>query len=152
MMKRYIEQLLEDIEVAQNKSIESIELWSDKNSVESIEELFEPKTDEGIMLCDLLGLQQCFLPDESYLDEEEVSVLTSAIIQLWRCHNLYPRFPKNLPKRIKYTLLRDYWNQMVFPNPEGKTDIELCDYSTCPYCINCPVCSRKSESPSKCSA
>ena len=145
-MKRYVEQLLEDIEAAQNRAIETIERWQQQNSEMSIEDFFEPQSEDGIMLYDLFGLQQYFLPDESYLDDEEVAELSSAIIQLWRAHNLRPVFTKNLPKRIKYSLLRDYWNQMVYPDPSGKTDIELCDYSSCPYCVACPVCSHKGES------
>ena len=151
-MKRYVEQLLEDIESVQNHSIETIDEWRKNNSAHSIDEYFDPKQDEGIILCDLLGLQQFFLPDESYLDDEEIQVLTTAIIQLWRSHNLYPVFTKNLPRRIKYSLLRDYWNQMVYPNPDGKTDIELCDYDTCPYCVNCPVCTHKDSDIRKASA
>ena len=151
-MKRYVEQLLEDIESVQNQSIETIDEWRKNNSANSIDEYIDPKQDEGIALCDLVGLQQFFLPDESYLDDEEIQVLTTAIIQLWRSHNLYPVFSKKLPRRIKYSLLRDYWNQMVYPNPDGKTDIELCDYDTCPYCVNCPVCTHKDNGIRKASA
>ncbi|MBN2167081.1 MAG: hypothetical protein JW717_12445 [Marinilabiliaceae bacterium] len=139
-MKRYVEQLLEDIEHVQNKSIEAIENWKLNNKANTIDEYFEPRLDDGVILCDLFGLQQFFLPAESYLDDEEVNVLSTAIIQLWRSYNLYPIFTKKLPRRIKYSLLRDYWNQMVYPNPDGRTDIELCDYNTCPFCFNCPAC------------
>jgi hypothetical protein len=142
-MKRYVEQLLEDIEFAQNRALEKLAVWKSMNTEESIDDFVEPKTDEGIMMYDLFELQQFFLPDESYLDDEEVRELATAIIQLWRAHNLYPVFTKHLPRRIKYSLLRDYWNQMVYPNPEERTDIELCDYSVCPYCVNCPVCGHK---------
>lgn len=138
-MKRYVEQLLEDIEVVQNKSIETVEGYSDHNEPVEIDDWIDPH-EGGIRMCDLFGLQQYILPSESYLDDEEIRELTTAIIQLWRCHSLYPVFTKKLPRRIKYSLLRDHWNQQVYPVPDGKVDVELCDYQTCPYCLNCPVC------------
>lgn len=151
-MKRYVEQLLEDIESVQNRSVESIQKWSQINLEETIDDFVEPKLDDGIIMCDLFGLQQVFLPDESYLDDDEVKILSFSITQLWRSYNLYPIFTKKLPKRIKYSLLRGFWNQMVYPNPEGRTDIELCDFETCPYCLNCPSCENKSNNNSKATA
>jgi len=145
-MKRYVEQLLEDIESAQNKAYEAIDRWADINEP-NVEDYFDPKPDEGIILSDLFELPQYFLPEESYLDDEEIREVSSAIIQLWRAHGLYPKFTPNLPKRIKYSLLRNYWSQMVFPSPGEKVDVELCDYDTCPFCIDCPVCEHRDDKP-----
>lgn len=145
-MKRYVEQLLEDIEVAQNKAYETIDKWIDMNEAPGSEDYFDPKPDDGIILSELFGLEQFFLPTDDYLDDEELREVTTAIIQLWRAHGLYPVFTPNLPKRIKYKLLRNYWNQMVFPSPGEKVDIELCDYRTCPFCDECPVCEHKGQS------
>jgi hypothetical protein len=142
-MKRYVEQLLEDIEVAQNNADKAIAKWESINENNHPDDFFDPQPEDGILLCDLFGLQRYFLPADSYLDDEEIQILVLSISQLWRAHGLIPVFTKNLPKRIKYNLLRDYWNQRVFPNPGEKVDIELCDYENCPYCDGCPVCPRQ---------
>lgn len=151
-MKRYVEQLLEDIESVQANCIDKIEQLKADTTETTLDDFIEPEVEEGIKLSDLFDMQQFFLPDESYLDDEEVKVLSFAIVQLWRSYNLNPLFNKKLPKRIKYSLLRDYWNQVVYPNPDNKTDIELCDYSRCPYCLKCPVCTHKKGFSSKVSA
>lgn len=144
-MKRYVEQLLEDIEAAQNKAYETIDKWIDQNEAPGSEDYFDPKPDDGIILSELFGMEEYLLPDESVLDDEEIRVLTSAIIQLWRSHGLYPIFTPNLPKRIKYSLLKNYWTQMVFPSPGEKVDVEMCDYATCPFCGKCPSCSHNPD-------
>ncbi|MFT3739706.1 MAG: hypothetical protein QM786_13180 [Breznakibacter sp.] len=144
-MKRYVEQLLDDIEVAQNKAYETIDRWVDSNGTSGSEDYFDPQPDDGIVLSELFGLEQCFLPPDNYLDDEELREVTTAIIQLWRAHGLYPIFTPNLPKRLKYKLLCNNWNQMVFPSPGEKVDVELCDYQTCPFCDECPVCEHKND-------
>jgi hypothetical protein len=144
-MKRYVEQLLEDIEEAQNKAYETIDKWIDQNEAPGAEDYFDPRPDDGILLCDLFGLEKDLLPDESLLDDEQINALTVAIIQLWRTHGLYPVFTPHLPRRVKYGLLRNYWNQMVFPSPGERVDVEMCDYDTCPFCDCCPACGRKAK-------
>ena len=139
-MKRYVEQLLQDIEVAQNSCYETIGLWVKQNEVLTIEDMLDPSEDQGITPQELFKIDALALPPESYLDDEEVWELSLAFSQLWRAHGLYPIFTPHLPKRIKYSLFRDFWQQQVFPSQGEKVDVEMCDHATCDYCNQCPVC------------
>ncbi|PZX18053.1 hypothetical protein LX69_01088 [Breznakibacter xylanolyticus] len=139
-MKRYVEQLLEDIEAAQNSCYETLALWAGRNEVTSIEDMMDPDAEGGITPEELFGIDLLALPPDSYLDEEELWELSLAFSQLWRAHGLYPVFTRHLPKRIKYNLFRDYWQQPVYPSPGDKVDVEMCDHEVCSYCDLCPVC------------
>ncbi len=144
-MKRYIEQLLEDIEVSQNRALECIKAYSETNTEQGFDDFVEPNPEDGIKLSDLMNIETILLPHESLIDEEDVKILSLSIIQMWRAYGLYPVFSPHLPRRIKYSLLRDYWDQIVFPSNNSRVDIELCDHATCPYCDLCPVCETKTK-------
>ena len=139
-MKRYVEQLLEDIEVAQNNCYETIAKWEQDNDDLTLDDMIDPSEDQGISPEKLFGIDVLALPPESYLDDDEAWELSLAISQLWRSHGLYPIFTLHLPKRVRYSLFRDFWQQQVFPIPGERVDVEMCDFDVCDHCHKCPVC------------
>ncbi|TAJ15741.1 hypothetical protein DMA11_00645 [Marinilabiliaceae bacterium JC017] len=138
-MRRYVEQLLEDIKEA-NRSAHNKLL----KIQEEDDDLYIPVTNEddhGFVLSELLGLEQFIFPKCYYLEDREVSSLVSAMIQLWIKYGLQPHFPEFLPDRMKYGQMRSFLNQKVYPVVGEIVDVELCDYlaGECPLSMHCPL-------------
>lgn len=142
-MKRYIEQLLEDIKdskkVAKKRVVNITALRSGGELNEY--NIIEDDNPTGIKLSDLFNIDQVFFPERCFLDNEQISVLTDAIESLWKAYGFNPIFHDKLPVSLRYSQFRNYLNQIVYPVPGEPVDVELCDYlpQHCPFAEECPV-------------
>jgi hypothetical protein len=139
-MKRYVEQLLEDIGIARELASERLQKLVMQASNDEYFVLCEDE-ETGVTLSELFGLEQFSFPKRSYLDQKEVTTLVDNITSLWKAYGLNPLFPATLPVEMKYCQMRSYLHQKVYPMLGGLVDVELCDYlpSQCPLAADCPL-------------
>ncbi len=139
MMKRYIEQLLEDlnnIENAAGYNLKGVFNTPDGNAYEMCydDELV------GIKVGELIGMEQFFFPDIDYLTDIEVEKVVSALTAVYYSHGLNPIFESCVSDRIRYGHLRNGINYQVFPVENQIVDVEMCDYLP-QYCPLYSLCS-----------
>ncbi len=151
IMKRYVEQLLEDIkssEALAAKRVERIvgfiDLESDYVSDDDIDSL-------GIKLSRLFHLDEMFFPERRFLNEEQISLLVNSLERLWKAYRLNPLFPPNATNEVKYCQFRNHLNHEVLPVSDNTMDVELCDYVPyyCPLFEWCPLVQDRNECSSK---
>lgn len=140
-MKRYVEQLMEDIDLA--KKCAEIRLSSyfegeGSNAYQLVEEGFD---ESGVKISELIGLEVFVFPKSEYLGEVEFMELSNAMIALLKNYGFNPMFGSCVPIRIKYSLLRQAINHRVYPAEDQMVDLELCDYlpQYCPFAAECPA-------------
>lgn len=126
-MKRYIEQLIEDLETAQAKASERLQ-WFFDDSGDDDETPIQHDDEAGILLCDLIGIEQFYFPKHDYPDDREVEVLAELMLALYAAYGLHPLFEPCVNARIRYGHLRYYMTQPVYPLQHQMVDIEMCDY------------------------
>lgn len=143
-MKRYVEQLLEDINLATLSASHRLTSYFSVGECESpveYEIVNEIDEKDGVRVADLIGLDIFMFPKIEYLNEVEVKELVKEMITLWKVHGLNPIFAKCVPDQVKYCQLREYICEMVFPVMNDEVDIELCDHlpQYCPFAKTCPA-------------
>ena len=126
-MKRYIEQLLEDLENIKHHAehnLSSVFNASDGNAYD----LFHDDESAGIKVGELIGIEQFFFPEIDYLSDGEVEKVADALNTVYRAHGLNPIFEQCVTHRIRYGHLRHGINHHVFPVENQVVDVEMCDY------------------------
>lgn len=110
-MKRYIEQLVEDLEEAKNHAPPEnpeLELLEDENALFELLEL-----GEEIPLSERLGIPKKAFPPENQLNDNEIKLLVEKILELWGAYHYLADLPKGLPVRIAYKTLMSVWEDPV---------------------------------------
>ncbi len=138
-MKRYIEQLIEDLATAKANAGVKLSLLHKNSYSNEYTPVCEEK-DAGICVSDLIGMEKFFFPRTNYLNNIEVSELTNELIEVYKAHGLNPIFAPCTTDLIKYGHLRAYITHQVFPLEGQMVDIEMCDYlpTDCPFAFLCP--------------
>ena len=74
-------------------------------------------------------------PPAEKLSESQTEFLFSEMMRTLHAYCFDADFPKGLPVRLKYKLLREKWNEKAVYTGEGVTCFEFCDYepSRCPF-------------------
>ena len=139
-MKRYIVQLIEELELAQAKAQNMMQLVTLNNFDEEYTPFSESEF-TGYRVSELIGMEEYLFPNTEYLDENEAFQLVNAIIRLWNSYGLNPLFMEGLPPKLKYSQLKNYLKEEVFPSEGEIVDVEVCDYLPhhCPNSAQCPV-------------
>lgn len=75
-----------------------------------------------------------FPPPDKMTDAQTV-FLCDEMMRLLNAYCFYADFPKGLPVKLRYKLLRLKWDDKVMYTGEGMTCIEFCDYEPdrCPF-------------------
>ena len=139
-MKRYVEQLVEDLEVTLENAGTKLSLFF--NTSDSTD--YFPITDEeegGILISDLIGMEKFVFPKVEYLNDIEARELSNLMIKVFNAYGLNPIFWNELSYKIRYGQLRDYIGHLVYPEKGTLVDLEMCDYlpDHCPFASICPV-------------
>ena len=139
-MKRYIEQLLEDLErakLAAKHNLSSVFADAEKSDYA----LFADEELVGINIGKLIGMEQFVFPDIDYLSDDEVEKVVTALLAVYKAHGLNPIFERCVTDRIRYGHLRYGINFQVFPVEGQIVDVEMCDYlpQYCPLYSLCSV-------------
>lgn len=140
-MKRYLEQLLEDIELAGQNADMRLASYFKKESSGDYYTVLDENREEGIKLSELIGLEIFVFPKIEHLGDVEVNDLNKAMIHLLEVYGMTPIFNSCVPVRIKYSLIRKAMNSRVYPAEGQVVDLELCDYlpQYCPFAAECPA-------------
>ncbi|MCU4155480.1 hypothetical protein J1N10_05795 [Carboxylicivirga sp. A043] len=139
MMKRYIEQLIEDLQEIRSKSTQNLSLFFKVPEMQDYD-LYNDEEHEGIKVTDLIGMEKFFFPNVDYLTDAEAEVIVVEFENVFNAYGLNPIFEDCVTARIKYGHLRHALNHQVFPVENQMVDIEMCDYLP-QYCPMHELCS-----------
>ncbi|WP_439183737.1 hypothetical protein [Carboxylicivirga taeanensis] len=139
-MKRYIEQLIEDLESIQLEALERLKrfFWVSEGDEY---ELVQDEELGGVKLSELIGIEQFCFPNIDYLSDFEVTEVVKTITKVLEAYGLNPIFERCVSDRIKYGHLRIALEQQVFPVKDQLVDLEMCDYlpQHCPFFQMCSL-------------
>jgi len=147
-MKRYIEQLIEDIHKAMQRVNPPHEIWEESEAdptneleLEDISYL-EQFLGEAKRIADITGIDTNLLPPAENLTQKEKALLSRELEKLLLHFNFVPDFPKKYPYHLRYPFLLDLWDEEHVPLSFGESRIEFCDFDeeNCPFPGYCDVC------------
>lgn len=141
-MKRYVEQLLEDLSWAKRCADKRLSSYFYSDESDDYFPIWDDVNDEGVKISELMGLEMFIFPKSNFLGDEEVSELLPAMMDLWQAYGMNPLFADCVTNRIKYDHLRISLNQAVYPVQGELVDLEMCDYlpGNCPFSSHCSCC------------
>ncbi len=146
-MQRYIDQLIEDFrEITSGMEHEAetaIEAVSDDESFWAhIEDVENYLHGERVPVSVITGIASEMLPPPEKLSmqqKEQLSIELEAFLEYF----LFSlEFPENYPNHLRYSFIRNFWNEQHTKMRTGTSHIEFCSYDkeNCPfpdYCTSC---------------
>ncbi len=148
-MKRYIEQLIDDISNATLRVTPPHPLWlesgadpDDEMDLEDMSYVEQFVYGEEKPISGITGIDTAALPPPEKLDEEQQAMLAAELEKLLEFFHFQLEFPRDYPVHLRYPFIRNLWDENHVPMSFGITHIEFCDYDeeNCPfpgYCSNC---------------
>jgi hypothetical protein len=145
-MKRYIEQLIEDL---RNAAIQAPEDPFDDPDLDQDEALeLELEESERFVsgpterLSDIVGIPQKHLPAPGKLTDKQKQKIVPELIDLLHAYNFYPEYPDGVPLHLVYNAIYGIWEDDYVPMRFGQSHIEFCDYDeeNCPFPGYCNLC------------
>ncbi|MEN9444580.1 MAG: hypothetical protein RIS47_1470 [Bacteroidota bacterium] len=137
-MQRYVEQLIDDIGLAIQKSppenpnsqFAETELW---DQLITIDDIISLGKEEPMVY--YLGINDLVFPPSKRLTPKLAELLARAILDLWTAFRIEAEFPEGFPLAELYPMLLDKMREPLMHFPIGLTHIEFCDYepTTCPF-------------------
>ena len=140
VMKRYVEQLMEDIDLAKRNAERRLSSYFECDHSAAYHLVDDESDEAGIKISDLIGLEVFVFPKSEHLREGELLDLSDAMIALLQNYGFNPMFGSYVPYQIKYSLMRRAFNHRVYPGENQMVDLELCDYLP-QYCPLYNLCS-----------
>jgi hypothetical protein len=135
-MKRYLQQLHSDIELAIQQAPPPTEPGSIPNFYDEDTD-FEMSTRRPVRLCELFQIVPEAFPPEKMLSDEQLQRLLSAINNLWKAWNLFWEMPLYLSDRKKYTaMVREMGGEPIKWTPERGGEVIICRFEqggSCPF-------------------
>ena len=137
-MKRYLAQLLADLETATRlapgpSSYAFRSPFSEEEDEQRIESVHAPY----VRLCDLFGLAPDAFPPVERLTKAYVTDLLTAIENLWRAWRISYECPPSLTARRRYTLMVDWmYRETVRYHHDFGAEVDFCCYrhqGICPF-------------------
>lgn len=130
-LRRYVEQILEDLEEAKNQAPQEIHELQHLEDEDSLFKLLE--LGDELPLSERLGIPKKIFPPENKLDDQEVQLLVDKILELWESFHYLADFPKGLPIRIAYKTLMDVWDDRVPYCALGHFHFDFCNHDLDQY-------------------
>lgn len=124
-MKRYVHQLLEDIQIA-TTNVQRPFTDSDENQIYWLSDEEEERTAPRIPLEDWTGICKAQLPPQEYLDDEELELLLNALKTMLNAYNWAFVMQITVPARIQYECIRDNFDQEAIMKSRHYGFFELC--------------------------
>ncbi|MCH7657615.1 MAG: hypothetical protein IIB05_04785 [Bacteroidetes bacterium] len=133
-MIKYLTNLIEDIQQAV-KTLPAkpyLELSEDE---ECLRDVIEYESIEPKPMQEWFGIDKANFPPAGKLSNNELKLMVKEIIKFWNAYNFDPVLPKNLPARIAYQTLVNYFDKPVTWVSEGIIGVEFCEYDpeNCPF-------------------
>jgi len=137
-MKRYIEQLIEDLRAAKQlapkpkprEEMNDEEIWDE---LIEIDRIIDEEPDRP--LHNIFGIDPQSFPPSEKLTNEQAKLLSSEILELWTAFNIDAVYPENFPLEKLYPMLVEKFKKPFLYFPMGLTVIEFCHYEPeeCPF-------------------
>ncbi len=127
-MDKYLQQLLQDLQLATQKITWSYPLsQTDVAALEDwIPDTEEEKTAPRISLEEWTGIQQSQFPPADRLSDEQIDLLYAAIKKMLAAYNYHATFLFSLPTRTKYEVVRTHFKQEAIQKRFHMGFFELC--------------------------
>lgn len=127
-MKRYLHQLLSDIQAATENIVPSIETGL------SLHDWISAEAEEGNAptrnLCDWTGITPEMLPPSAMLSEKEIQILLEALKQMLSAYNCHFVLQTEVPEILQYETIRQNINQEVKVKQWHVGFFEICKEDT----------------------
>ncbi|OQX98148.1 MAG: hypothetical protein B6I20_11450 [Bacteroidetes bacterium 4572_117] len=143
-MQRYINQITSDIKAAQTNVLPDPELGTEKTYEEFEQKMLTIENAPDMPAKHLYGVSYEELPPPEKLTKQQMQQLIDAIIEMWVKFNISTEFPKNLPLKLRYELIRDCFEDDVHYMPGWSMHQDFCD-GWCPGCKIADYCSSIDE-------
>lgn len=138
-MKRYLEQLIDDIQEAiYNTPHTSINKLDHNTEYDQL--IVELVTTQYKTIEELTGICKSAFPEVYMLDGNQINMLNMMIANLLDSLNIdLTDKPKDIPKELLYDIFVVHWDDYVQYLPSSGFDWDLCtdDQMTCPYGSYC---------------
>jgi len=134
-MKRYIEQLIEDLEMVANNPPDPVYIEAPPH-LDNHPEIAELALVPFKPIEEWTGINMEVFPHFTELTDQECEALNEAIFRVFESlHIDLVDAPEDLPPEMLYDALSSNWNYHVQYLPSSGFDLELCtrDPETCPY-------------------
>lgn len=120
---------LDQIILTRHSNASAFELFAyEEESVDDILELSKILSAPECSFADLLEINQNELPPESRLSDIQVSDLLCKLSDALMVFQCYLDFPSKISCRMKYDILRSYWNEPQLICNHSVNTIDFCDY------------------------
>lgn len=145
-MKRYIEQLIEDLKSAALEApddpFDDLEMDDDEALEMELEEVDRFENGPLEKLSDIVGIAKINLPNPERLTEDEMEKIVPELVKLLQAYNFYPEFPAKVPHGMLYKAIYNIWDDEFVPMTFGSIHIDFCDYNEedCPFPGYCNLC------------
>ncbi len=135
-MNRYLEQLIEDMDLAIASQIairSHLDILGECEVCESEEEMLSGGN--TMPLSEIIGFDKCFFPPEEKLTDDQIVVVYTHLLCVLDNYNFFLDFPDNVDIRTKYIMVLDVLDEETTYSNAKVTIIEFCDYDydTCPF-------------------
>lgn len=146
-MERYIQQLIEDLRllISKMKTPEETEIKSvhdDESFRKHIEDVENYLHGEQIPVSTITGILKEQLPPPEKLNKQQKKKLATEMEIFLRYLHFELDFPRKYPVHLRYSFIRNFWDEKHAPMSYGTTHIEFCDYNkeNCPFTGYCKTC------------
>ncbi|PTN09613.1 hypothetical protein [Mangrovibacterium marinum] len=153
-MKRYIEQLIDDIRQASWNVNPPHELWAkskadpdDELELEDMSFAEQYIYGEQQPIGQITGIGPGQLPAPEKLSVDEQAQLAVELEKLLDLFHFKLDFPESFPASLRYPFIRNFWSESHVPLSFGENHIEFCDMEeeNCPFPGYCTTCKEAAE-------
>lgn len=148
-MERYIAQLMEDIRKATWNEKPPHELWVESKAdpdneleLEDMSYVEKYLYGEKESISSITGIETHFLPPPEKLSKKQRELLSKELEKLLLIHHFELDFPRKYPHHLRYSFIRNFWDEEHVAMSFGTSHIEFCDYDKekCPFPGYCKTC------------
>lgn len=148
-MEKYFAQLMEDIRKVTWNEKPPRELWIESKAdpdneleLEDMSYVEKYLYGEKESISAITGIETHFLPPPEKLSEKQKALLSKELENLLQIHHFQLDFPGKYPPHLRYSFIRNFWNEEHVALSFGTSHIEFCDYEkkNCPFPGYCKTC------------
>lgn len=147
-MERYVSQFIEDLHEVTFKMNPPLGPWGKtevgENNMPEQEDMYCDgyELDKRQPISTATGIDTELLPPGLKLSIEQQALLAFELEDFLKYFTIYLNFPAIYPAHLRYSFIRNLWEERYECYVDGKTHIEFCDYSgnNCPFPGYCSIC------------
>jgi len=148
-MEKYVEQLIEDIRKATWNEKPPHDLWVESKAdpdneleLEDMSYVEKYLYGEKESISSITGIETHFLPPPEKLTKKQKELLSKELEKLLSIHHFELDFPRKYPHHLRYSFIRNFWDEEHVAMSFGTSHIEFCEYEKekCPFPGYCKTC------------